>query len=109
VDRILGYVGAYFVALDGAVDALVFAGGIGEKSVPLRAAVAARTRCLGFAAVEDARNADVGGGDEAEESAVVRISGDDAEGQAGREVLVCRTDEQYEMARECVLEDQFWK
>ncbi|KAI1751876.1 acetate kinase [Xylaria castorea] len=32
IDRICGYVGAYYVALGGRVDALVFAGSIGEKS-----------------------------------------------------------------------------
>src|ERR1700710_2676893 len=31
VDRIIGYVGSYYVSLHGKVDALVFAGGIGEK------------------------------------------------------------------------------
>ena len=55
-DRIAGYVGAYYVALGGRVDALVFAGGIGEKSPRLRARVAAQVACLGFAEVDEARN-----------------------------------------------------
>lgn len=31
IDRIIGYVGAYFVKLEGKVDALVFAGGVGKR------------------------------------------------------------------------------
>ncbi|KAK4951121.1 hypothetical protein LTR66_013886 [Elasticomyces elasticus] len=47
-DRILGFVGSYYVKLDGRVDALVFAGGIGEKGWLLRRRVAAGLACLGF-------------------------------------------------------------
>ncbi|EIN09788.1 acetate and butyrate kinase [Punctularia strigosozonata HHB-11173 SS5] len=107
VDRIVGYVGAYFVALQGNVDALVFAGGIGEKSVELRERVAERVRCLGFRPVDPKKNVGVGDA----EGAVVDITaaeGGEGEGE-GKRMLVCRTDEQYEMARECVLEDEFWK
>ena len=32
VDRVAGFIGSYFVSLEGRVDALVFAGGIGEHS-----------------------------------------------------------------------------
>ncbi|EIN09754.1 hypothetical protein PUNSTDRAFT_133522 [Punctularia strigosozonata HHB-11173 SS5] len=56
MDHILGYVGAYFVALQGNFDALVFAGGIGEKSVELRERVAERVRCLGFWPVDPKKN-----------------------------------------------------
>ncbi|KAF2126122.1 acetate kinase, partial [Dothidotthia symphoricarpi CBS 119687] len=48
VDRILNYVAPYFTKLDGEVDALVFAGGIGEKGERLRQAVVDGVRCLGF-------------------------------------------------------------
>ncbi|KAA8567060.1 hypothetical protein EYC84_010137 [Monilinia fructicola] len=48
VDRILSYVGHYYVSLRGNVDALVFAGGIGEKSDVLRKRVVDEVRCLGF-------------------------------------------------------------
>ncbi|KAL2375378.1 acetate kinase [Blastomyces gilchristii SLH14081] len=48
VDRIVGFIGNYVVKLDGHVDALVFAGGIGEKSTLLRKKVVEKCRCLGF-------------------------------------------------------------
>jgi acetate kinase len=48
VDRIVGYVGNYFVKLGGKVDALTFSGGIGEKSADLRKAVVDKVACLGF-------------------------------------------------------------
>ena len=48
VDRIVGYVGNYFVKLGGTVDALTFSGGIGEKSEDLRKAVVDKVACLGF-------------------------------------------------------------
>ncbi|PNY25730.1 acetate kinase, partial [Tolypocladium capitatum] len=49
VDRICGFVGSYYVSLQGQVDAVVFAGGIGERSAKLRRAVVGRTGCLGLA------------------------------------------------------------
>lgn len=86
VDRIAGYLGNYFVKLDGRVDAFVFAGGIGEKSALLRKAVMERCRCLGCA-VDPGKN-DKGAGDG---ETVVDISrGDDK----GPKVLICQTDEQ---------------
>lgn len=48
VDRIVGYIGNYFVKLGGNVDALTFSGGIGEKSEDLRRAVVDKVACLGF-------------------------------------------------------------
>ncbi|PYH90128.1 acetate kinase [Aspergillus ellipticus CBS 707.79] len=92
VDRIAGYLGNYFVKLDGKVDALVFAGGIGEKSAMLRKAVVEKCRCLG-ARVDEARN-EKGPGDR---QTVVDVSGD-----GNPRVLVCQTDEQFEMAFGCV-------
>ncbi|KAI0035423.1 Acetokinase family-domain-containing protein [Vararia minispora EC-137] len=94
VDRILDFVGAYFLKLSGAVDALVFSGGIGERAVDLRKVVVDQCKCLGFV-LDDGKNTGVGD----VEGEVVEI---------GDRVLVCRTDEQLEMARECALEDRFW-
>ena len=81
------------------MDALVFAGGIGEKSAELRAAVVGHLACLGFKLDEGKNEA------EEEGEAVVRdISGEGAR----HRVLVCETDEQMEMARTCAEEEEFW-
>ncbi|KAK4131947.1 acetate kinase [Trichocladium antarcticum] len=97
VDRISGFVGAYFVTLRGRVDALVFAGGIGEKSDRLRAAVVDQVGCLGFAIDEAANGATM-------EGTVVDVG---RKGVVPR-VLVCHTDEQYEMARGCAEDERLW-
>jgi acetate kinase len=97
VDRILDYVGSYYVKLRGRVDALVFAGGIGERSAELRSAVADGVAALGFKLLDKA-NVDV----VRVEDEVIEIS----EG-SGHQIVVCRTDEQEEMARECALAKQF--
>jgi acetate kinase len=97
VDRVCGFVGSYYVTLRGQVDALVFAGGIGEKSDRLRAAVVEQVGCLGFVLDEEANKAKV--------EAVVHDVGKN--GVAPR-VLVCQTDEQFEMARTCAEYDEFW-
>lgn len=47
VRRIVKYIGAYYVLLDGKLDALVFTGGIGEFSVEIREKVLNAVRCLG--------------------------------------------------------------
>lgn len=99
VDRISGFIGTYYVTLRGRVDALVFAGGIGEKSGALRAAVVEQVGCLGFVLDEKANGVEVA------EGGVVQDVG--AEDVAPR-VLVCQTDEQFEMARTCVEGDEFW-
>nr|POE58966.1 putative acetate kinase [Quercus suber] len=91
VDRIVGYVGAYYVRMGGVLDALVFAGGIGEKGLQLREAVVAGVRCLGFE-MDAAKNSDLADG------TVVDVSASGAK----HRVLVCQTDEQEEMARQCV-------
>ena len=99
VGTICGFVGSYYVSLHGRVDALVFAGGIGEKSAELRAAVVGHLACLGFKLDEGKNEA------EEEGEAVVRdISGEGAR----HRVLVCETDEQMEMARTCAEEEEFW-
>ena len=90
VDRIVDFVGSYYVKLGGKVDALVFAGGIGEKGVQLRDAVVERVGCLGFE-LDQQKNSEPGDG------VVVEIG---RQGSRHR-VLVCQTDEQSEMAREC--------
>ena len=55
VDRVVGFVGNYYVKLGGRVDALVFAGGIGEKSAYLRQVVVEKVSCLGFT-IDDEKN-----------------------------------------------------
>ncbi|KAF7619436.1 hypothetical protein AFLA_001062 [Aspergillus flavus NRRL3357] len=95
VDRILGYIGNYFVKLEGKVDALVFAGGIGEKSALLRKTVIEKCQCLGVAI--DASANDKGPSDD---QTVMDISKGDG---SGPRVIVCQTDEQFEMAYNCIL------
>ena len=91
VDRIVGYIGNYYVKLGGKVDALVFAGGIGEKSAMLRERVVDEVACLGFH-IDPARNNDPG------DEKVVDI-GLDANSPR---ILICQTDEEYEMAYSCI-------
>ena len=74
------------------MDALVFSGGIGEHSVPLRKAVGDAVRCLGFAKVDMDKNSNSNGGE-----TVVDISVRD--GTEGRRILVCKTDEQASLLR----------
>ena len=93
LDRILGFVGSYYVKLDGNVDAIVFAGGIGEKGARLRSAIMEKCKCLGFELDEERNGRKI-------EDVVVDIG----KGARGR-VLVCKTDEQFEMARGCALEE----
>ena len=93
VDRILGFVGSYYLKLGGNVDAIVFAGGIGEKSSQLRQRVIERCDCLGFSISEEKNN-------EHAESAVQDISKDGSK----HLTLVCRTDEEVEMARCCIMD-----
>ncbi|KAI7181018.1 acetate kinase, partial [Hortaea werneckii] len=101
VTRIVDFVAAYYVKLGGSVDALVFAGGIGEKSAQLRRAVVERLGCLGFEIDREA-NADPTFTDD--EGVVAEIGRKKEEEGGGKKhrVVVCKTDEQREMARECV-------
>ena len=95
VDRILGFVGSYYVKLEGHVDALVFAGGIGEKGQSLRTAIIERCKCLGFELDNEKNSKSI--------EAVVQDLG--KQGSMHR-VLVCQTDEQ---VRETVSsERQLW-
>ncbi|KAK0501509.1 acetate and butyrate kinase [Armillaria luteobubalina] len=100
-DRILNYIGSYHLKLDGIVNAVVFAGGIGERSVELRAAIADKLKCLGYSGV----SGDNGNVDSKPDQVVIDIS----EGIPDtKRILVCRTDEQFEMARQCVRSNEFW-
>ncbi|KAH7884699.1 Acetokinase family-domain-containing protein [Phlebopus sp. FC_14] len=101
LDRILHFVGAYHLALRGEVDALVFAGGVGERSADLRRAVAEAVNCLGYASLDENMNNKVGDC----EDTVIDVGKVDG---GGKRLLICRTDEQLEMARECSLAKEFW-
>ena len=83
------------------MDALVFAGGIGEGSARLREEVARKVACLGFK-LDQGKNADMG---KTKGDLVVDI------GEQGtkHKVLVCKTDEQFEMARMCAQKADLWK
>ncbi|KAJ0163314.1 putative acetate kinase [Colletotrichum tanaceti] len=98
VDRLCAFIGSYFVTLNGDVDALVFAGGIGEKSEKLRKRVVQQCACLGFT-IDDALNSKQITG------TVQEVGNEDAK----RRTLVCHTDEQYEMARLCTETKELWQ
>ncbi|MCJ1400803.1 hypothetical protein MMC11_004011 [Xylographa trunciseda] len=89
-DRILGFVGSYYVKLEGHVDALVFAGGIGERGASLRTAIVQKCRCLGFE-LDESKNA----------MPIEHVVQDVGKEGARHRTLVCQTDEQFEMARSC--------
>lgn len=91
VSHIVTYVADYFVKLNGVVDALVFAGGIGEHSGQLRQAVVSSVMCLGFK-IDDDKNSDL------DKGVVVDIGA--RAGASRTNILVCRTDEQLQMAKE---------
>jgi acetate kinase len=99
VDRILDFVGAYHLKLGGQVDALVFSGGIGERSSQLRAVVANKCSCLGFN-LDESKNRSK---DPEEISKAVRSIGG-----GSRQILVCQTDEQYEMAYQCMQDERLY-
>ena len=97
VDRILGYVGSYYVSLRGKVDALVFAGGIGEKSDLLRKRVTDEASCLGFEIDEELNGKKV--------KDVVQEVG---KKEAKHKTLVCKTNEQFEMARFVAVDEKLF-
>jgi len=90
LDRIIGFIGSYYLKLDGIVDALVFSGGIGEGSAQLRSEVVRSCRCLGFL-LHARENETVG---------VQQVT--DISGNQDKRVLVCQTDEEGELAHMCV-------
>ncbi len=83
--RVKKYIGAYYAVL-GRLDAIVFTGGIGENSGPVRSAVCTGLRHLGIA-VDERKNGTVAGkaAEIQEEGAPVRV-------------LVVRTNEELEIA-----------
>ena len=52
--RVAKYVGAYAAAMDGRLDAVVFTGGIGENSAPIREITLNKLGLLGFDVDHDA-------------------------------------------------------
>ncbi|KAJ5132488.1 hypothetical protein N7448_006646 [Penicillium atrosanguineum] len=94
VDRILGYIGNYYVKLGGEVDALVFAGGIGEKSALLRRTLSEKCKSLGIAIDSEAN--DKGPEDDETVKDISKGAG------KGPRVLICQTNEQFEMAYHCI-------
>jgi acetate kinase len=97
VDRICNFVGGYYVSLNGKVDALVFAGGIGEKSDILRQRVTEQVSCLGFAV-----DAELNG------RQVEDVVQDVGKKGARYRTLVCQTNEQFEMARSCAIDEKLF-
>jgi len=97
VDRILSYVGSYYVTLNGKVDALVFAGGIGEKSAKLRNKVVEEVECLGFEIDKEANSKQI-------EDVVQEVGKKGAK----HRTLVCQTDEQFEMVRYCTVDENLF-
>ncbi|KAI9837742.1 MAG: hypothetical protein M1819_006676 [Sarea resinae] len=97
VDRILGYIGSYYIKLSGDVDALVFAGGIGEKGSRLRQSIIDQCKCLGFE-IDQKTNEKPGDG------VVTELTGE----KSRYRTLICKTDEQFEMARGCARDDRIW-
>ncbi|CAG8062273.1 unnamed protein product [Penicillium olsonii] len=86
VDRILGYIGNYYLKLNGQIDGVVFSGGIGEKSALLRKTLVDKCHCLGLG-LDDAAN-DKG----PEDGETVKDLTKDS--SKGPRVLVCQTNEQ---------------
>jgi acetate kinase len=97
VDRISHYVGSYYVSLGGRVDALVFAGGIGEKSDLLRKRVTENAACLGFEVDPELNGKEI-------KDVVQDVGKKDAK----HGTLVCQTDEQFEMARDCAVSEKLY-
>jgi acetate kinase len=82
------YVGAYFAALEGAAEALIFSGGIGENSALVRREICRGMEWCGLT-LDDTMNAKVSGCDG-------RISARNSE----RQIFVIHTDEEALIARE---------
>lgn len=97
VDRILGYVGSYYVSLLGKVDALVFAGGIGERSDLLRKRVTDEASCLGFEIDGELNGKKI-------EDVVQEVGKKGAK----HRTLVCQTNEQFEMARLVAVDEKLF-
>ncbi|KAF8909775.1 Acetokinase family-domain-containing protein [Gymnopilus junonius] len=90
-DRIIQFIGSYYLKLGSEVDALVFSGGIGENGAELRSVIGKKMECLGFCKVDEERNAKA----RKEDAVVIDISvGSDEDEERKKRVLVCKTDEQ---------------
>ncbi|KAL8720366.1 MAG: hypothetical protein Q9225_002754 [Loekoesia sp. 1 TL-2023] len=83
VDKVVSFVGNYYVKLEGNVDALVFAGGIGEKADMLRNRVVEKCQCLGFG-IDEQKN----------RSSIKDVVQDVSSESARHRTLICQTDEQ---------------
>lgn len=98
VDRMLGFIGNYYLKLGGQVDALVFAGGIGEKSALLRRTLAEKCQCLGVAIDAEANDKRL------EDKETVQ---DISQGTGkGPRVLICQTNEQVSLGVESGKEEK---
>ncbi|KAF3180707.1 hypothetical protein TWF788_006732 [Orbilia oligospora] len=106
LDRILGFFGSYWLKLGGGrgcVDAVVFAGGIGESSPVFREMIVKESDGLngGFDGVDPKKNKE---GDDNGRKVVYSI-GD----ETGRtRLLVCKTNEELEMVDECLEDEGLW-
>ncbi|RIA92751.1 acetate kinase [Glomus cerebriforme] len=100
INRIVNYIGSYFVVLEGNVSALIFTGGIGENSKELRETVVEKVKCLGFMNVDKEKNKSV---EELFKSGrdIVDIS---SETNEKFRVLAIETDEEKEMVCQLILE-----
>jgi len=91
VHRMRKYLGAYMVALDGKVDAIVFAGGMAEKSALLRTMLCENLEGIGFHVDEEKNQS--GGGRFSENTPI------HAEG-SGSQIWVIPTDEELCIAQQ---------
>ena len=89
-DRVCDFAGAYFLKLEGKIDAVVFSGGIGEHSSDLRDVVLSRMACLGFD-FDREKNEHVDDVD----GVMVEIS---KKQEGDKRIIVCRTDEQVRLS-----------
>ncbi|KAF8514033.1 acetate kinase [Gautieria morchelliformis] len=105
VDRVCQFVGGYFVQLEGRLDAVVFSGGLGENSPELRRAVIQRCACLGMDHISETMNMKVGQGEGGQGEDVIFDIG---QGVRQPRTLVCKTNEELEIARQCVSKDEYW-
>lgn len=85
------------MTLNGKVDALVFAGGIGEKSDLLRKRVTEEANCLGFEIDEELNG-----------KKIEDVVQDVGKKGARHRTLVCQTNEQFEMARYCAVDENLF-
>ncbi|KAG5220138.1 Acetokinase family-domain-containing protein [Salix suchowensis] len=108
IDRIVDYVGGYYLKLNGE-SMRWFLRGHWERSKEVRQVIGGKMACLGFEAVDEEKNEGI----DVSEGVVVDLGAGrpngDVVGKKGKKLLVCRTDEQLEMARECALAKKFWE